>query len=151
MLEYSLKYTDDLVINTDGLLRDGDNYIAGTLTFRNGQAYKTTYENNDFTTTKESIPLTEDEFNTLCEKKYTDTFQRVYSDTMEEIRSRYEAKSAKIQELQEKIARTAAEERMKNQSGIIIPESELKEGFSEQSELLDNISNQADYTAFFGR
>lgn len=83
MLEYSLLHTDDLVINTDGFLRDGDNYIAGTITFRNGQAYKTTYENNDFSTAKESTPLTEDEFNTLCERKYTDTFQRIYSDTTE--------------------------------------------------------------------
>lgn len=151
MIMYSAQHFDDLVINTDGFLRDGDNYIAGTITFRKGQAYKTTYENNDFKTARESVLLSVEEFESLCQRKYTETFRRVYSDTMEEIRSRYEAKSERMREIHEKIAVATTEAKMKKQSGIILSESELKTGTSEHAEVLDNISNNIDYSQFFGR
>ena len=150
MLEYSLKHSDDLVINTDGLLRDGDDYIIGTIIFRNGQAFKTTYENNDLRTIRESLLLSEEEFVTLCEKKYTEIFKRIYSETMGEIRSRYQAKNEKMKEIHEKVAKTTTEAKMKKRSGIIISESELKTGISDQADVLDNISEELDYSDFFG-
>jgi len=150
MLEYSLKHSDDLVINTDGLLQDGDDYIIGTIIFRNGQAFKTTYENNDLRTIRESLLLLEEEFVALCEKKYTEAFKRIYSETMSEIRSRYQAKNEKMKEIHEKVAKTTTEAKIKKRSGIIISESELKTGISDQADVLDNISEELDYSDFFG-
>jgi len=141
MCNYSKDNFDDLIIQTDSFLRDSSGeYKAGTIVFRNGEAFQISYENNDFSKDTQVVSrLTLENFKAFCEQKYTDTFERTYADSLSTIYKKYHAVDEQVLKNQAAVAKRMAESKMKTQEGTVLTSEDFHKGSSGFEDLIDNL------------
>ncbi|MBE5951824.1 MAG: hypothetical protein E7260_09575 [Lachnospiraceae bacterium] len=142
MLKYSKTHTNDLIIKTDGFLRNNKNeYIAGSIVFRDGQAFQLSYEDNDLSKdVVKTSELNKSDFIALCQCKYTETYERVFAKAAEEIEKEYHLKLEDMTATQKRIVKQQVEKEMDKTSGIILKKENIMSGTTDASDIINEMS-----------